>query len=149
VGASNDQYSDGNIDYLVRIPPGWTPSQSRDAGLPVIYLHGLGFGLVSFASCLADNQLTSYALIKSLIKALPDQPLLIPLQPHTSQSIFHPRHLVPWTRSEFVESISRTSAKLGFWTSATHGGEVQGGCSVLSHSNGSVPHCWSMLISAK
>jgi hypothetical protein len=47
VNASNKQYSDGNIDYLVRIPPGWTPSRSKDTGLPVIYLHGLGFGLVS------------------------------------------------------------------------------------------------------
>jgi len=148
VGASNDQYSDGGIDYLVRIPPGWTPSRTQDTGLPVIYLHGLGFGLVSHSACVADRQVTSYALIKSLIKSLPDQPLLIPLQPHTSQSIFHPRHLRPWTRAEFVESISRTCVKFGFWKPSTNGAEVQGGCSVLSHSNGSVPHCWSMLISA-
>jgi len=115
----------------------------------VIYLHGLGFGLVSFIPRLADDQVTSYALIKSLIKFLPDQPLLIPLQPHTSQSIFHPRHLKPWARGEFVESISRTCTKFGFWTPATDDGEVQGGCSILSHSNGSVPHCWSIFISAK
>jgi hypothetical protein len=146
INASNKQYSDGNIDYLVRIPPGWTPSQSKDTGLPVIYLHGLGFGLVSPTPGPADDQVTSFALIKSLIKSLPDQPLLIPLQPHTSQSIFHPRHLRPWTRAEFVESLSRTCTKFGFWTPPTNGAEVQGGCSILSHSNGSVPHAWSMLI---
>jgi hypothetical protein len=88
---------------------------------------------------------TSYALIKSLIKSLPDQPLLIPLQPHTSQSIFHTRHLKPWTRGEFVESITRTCTKFGFWIPPINGAEVQGGCSILSHSNGSVPHAWSML----
>lgn len=143
--ATHDQYSEGEIDYLVRIPPGWTPSRTQDTSLPVVYLHGLGFGLVSDSACVADDQITSYALIKSLIKALPDQPLLIPLQPHTSQSIFHPRHLKPWTRGEFVESIARTCAEFGFWLPPRDGAEAQGGCSILSHSNGSVPHCWSML----
>ena len=95
---------------------------------------------------LADDQVTSYPLIKSLIKSHPDQPLLIPLQPHTSQSIIHPRHLKPWIRAEFIESISRTCAKFGFWTPATSDADAQGGCSILSHSNGSVPHAWSMLI---
>jgi hypothetical protein len=149
VVASYDQYSDGEIDYLVRIPPGWNSSRSKDTGLPVIYLHGLGFGLVSFIPCPADNKVTSYALIKPLIMSLPDQPLLIPLQPHTSQSIFHPRHLKPWTRGELVDSISRTCTKFGFWTPATNDAEAQGGCSILSHSNGSVPHSWSMLLLSK
>ena len=44
--ASNEQYSDGKIDYLVRVPPGWTSSGVKETGLPVIHLHGLGFGLV-------------------------------------------------------------------------------------------------------
>ena len=93
--------------------------------------------------------MTSYPLIKSLIKSLHNQPLLIPLQPHTSQSIFHPRHLKPWTRGEFIESISRMCTKFGFWTPPIDGAEAQGGCSILSHSNGSVPHAWSMLIPTK
>ena len=93
--------------------------------------------------------MTSYPLIKSLIKSLPDQPLLIPLQPHTSQSISHPRHLKPWTRAEFVASITRTCITFGLWTPPTDDRVAQGGCSILSHSNGSVPHAWSMLIPIK
>ena len=43
------KYHEGEIDYLVRIPLGWTPEmgRSRSNCVPIVYLHGLGFGLVS------------------------------------------------------------------------------------------------------
>lgn len=36
---------------IVRIPPGWTPEKGRTErnALPIVYLHGLGFGMVSVA----------------------------------------------------------------------------------------------------
>jgi hypothetical protein len=42
------QYREGDIEYLIRIPPGWTPEKgmTQANAMPVVYLHGLGFGLV-------------------------------------------------------------------------------------------------------
>lgn len=47
--AADRQYREGELEYLIRIPPGWTPERndSRSNSVPVVYLHGLGFGLVS------------------------------------------------------------------------------------------------------
>jgi hypothetical protein len=47
--ADEVQYREGEIDYLIRIPPGWTPERNdeRSNCVPVVYLQGLGFGLVS------------------------------------------------------------------------------------------------------
>ncbi|KAK4685996.1 hypothetical protein P7C73_g4139, partial [Tremellales sp. Uapishka_1] len=44
-------YTQDGIDYLIRIPKGWTAERGKTHpnAMPVIYLHGLGFGLVSFA----------------------------------------------------------------------------------------------------
>lgn len=88
-------------------------------------------------------QLQSHLLIKHLIKSLPTHPLLIPIAPHTSQSVFDPRHLRPWGRRELVETMKRICTKWGFWEEATEDGRPdQGGVSMLSHSNGSVGHAW-------
>jgi hypothetical protein len=37
------------IDYLIRVPLGWTPEMGRCMCncIPIVYLHGLDFGLVS------------------------------------------------------------------------------------------------------
>lgn len=34
----------GDIDYFVRIPPGWTPERGRNErnAMPIVYMHGLG-----------------------------------------------------------------------------------------------------------
>lgn len=39
--------------YLIRIPPGWTPEEGeRDPNqTPVVFFHGLGFGLVRALPC--------------------------------------------------------------------------------------------------
>jgi len=43
------KHQDGEIQYLIRIPPGWTADRHKTYAdrLPVVYLQGLGFGLVS------------------------------------------------------------------------------------------------------
>lgn len=133
--------------YLIRIPLGWTPEKGRSDpdAMPVVYFHGLGFGLVDFSlrlfSTLANpfSQLQSYLLTKHLIKSLPSHPLFIPLFPHTAQSFFHPRHLRPFTRQEVVDGVKAICKKWGFWDGSSRGG----GISLLSHSNGSVAHGWS------
>jgi hypothetical protein len=94
--------------------------------MPIVYLHGLGFGL-----------LQSYLLIKSLLTKLDTHPILIPLAPHTAQSVFHPRHLRPWTQDEVVSGMTTICKRWGFWV-----GDKSGGVSRMSHSNGSVAHAW-------
>lgn len=99
-------------------------------------------------------QLQSHLLIKHLIQSLPTHPLLIPLSPHTSQALFHHRHLQPWTRAELITAMKNICRKWGFWDgdddeskAPDEGGddreEAIGGVSMLSHSNGSVGHAWS------
>ncbi|WVQ79387.1 hypothetical protein IAT38_001484 [Cryptococcus sp. DSM 104549] len=141
-------YREGDIEYLIRIPKDWTPELGRKVPnkMPVVYLHGLGFGL-----------LQSHLLIKHLIKSLPTHPLLIPLSPHTSQALFHQRHLRPWSRAELVGAMKTICRKWGFWDGPEGDDgerveegeegeerreEVVGGVSMLSHSNGSVGHAW-------
>lgn len=33
--------------YLVRVPRGWTPDHELAKSDPIVFIHGLGFGLVS------------------------------------------------------------------------------------------------------
>lgn len=128
-------HREGDIEYLLRIPPGWTPEKGKlmSNAMPIVYLHGLGFGL-----------LQNHLLVKHLIKSLPTHPIVVPLAPHTSQAFFHPRHLRPWNRRELVETVKAICTRWRFWEEpqAGNGGQVRGGVSLLSHSNGSVAHAW-------
>jgi len=96
----------------------------------------------STASARSDLQLQNHLLIKHLIKSLPTHPLLIPIPPHTSQSVFHHRHLRPWSRPEVVSVMKRICTKWGFWEEGDAQTPSKGGVSMLSHSNGSVAHGW-------
>jgi hypothetical protein len=133
------RYTEGGVDYLIRIPPGWTPEMGRrdPNAMPILFLHGLGFGL-----------LQNHILLEGLLGSLKSHPLVVPLAHHTSMSFFHPRHLAPWTRPEFVGCMKRICERWGFWEEpqegqGTAGPEgMWGGMSVLSHSNGSVGHGW-------
>jgi hypothetical protein len=131
-------YREGPVEYLIRIPKGWTPDKGRTHpnAMPIVYLHGLGFGLVQ-----------NHLLIKHLLKSLPTHPVVVPLAPHTAQSLFHHRHLRPWTRAELVESMKEICRKWGFWEEPQTGMRSRetdvGGVSLMSHSNGSVAHGWS------
>ncbi|WWC65979.1 uncharacterized protein I303_108601 [Kwoniella dejecticola CBS 10117] len=125
-------YREGDMEYLIRIPKGWTPEKGKTVSnaIPIVYMHGLGFGL-----------LQSHLLIKHLLHSLPTHPILIPLSPHTSQSLFHHRHLRPCTRAELVRSMKKICTQWGFWDETARS-SARGGVSMLSHSNGSVGHGW-------
>jgi hypothetical protein len=94
--------------------------------MPVVYFHGLGFGL-----------LQSHLLIRDLLSKLPTHPIVIPIAPHTRQAVFHERFLQPWTKEEVVNGMKDMCKKWGFWD-----GRRTGGISLMSHSNGSIAHSW-------
>lgn len=95
------QYGNYNgLDYLVRIPRTWNPATGAR---PIVFWHGLGLGIVQYNSQLVD-----------FMTLLPDRPLLVPLQPHISQEIFHPRFLVPMGRRETVECMTGLLEELGW-----------------------------------
>ncbi|EJU06079.1 hypothetical protein DACRYDRAFT_112859 [Dacryopinax primogenitus] len=120
----------GEIDYLLRIPEGWTPALGQQARhAPVVLFHGLGIGLMQYKNLLHD-----------LASSLPDHPLLIPLQPHISQDILHPQHLAPPGRKETVSSLKTAIDALSFGPDSSG----QGGVVFLSHSNGTIAHAWMM-----
>jgi len=109
---------------LIRIPDGWT---LNSIAAPILFIHGLGVGLLQYKILLTD-----------LLDQLSDHPLLIPLQPSISQDIFHPNHLKPMSRDDTVDHLAGLIAGLGW---------ADRGVTVLSHSNGSIPHAW--LLKAK
>jgi hypothetical protein len=119
---------EGPVEYLIRIPKGWTPDKGRTHpnAMPIVYLHGLGFGLMQ-----------NHLLINHLIQSLPTHPVLVPLAHHTAHAFFHERHLRPWTRTELVEAMKEICRKWGFWEEPQSGmGQLQsdiGGVSLMSH----------------
>jgi hypothetical protein len=129
---------EGPVEYLIRIPKGWTPDKGRTHpnAMPIVYLHGLGFGLMQ-----------NHLLINHLIQSLPTHPVLVPLAHHTAHAFFHERHLRPWIRSGLVETMKGICRKWVFWEEPQTGmGQRKsdiGGVSLMSHSNGSVGHGWS------
>ena len=86
--------------------------------------------------------LQNHFLIRKLITTLSTHPVVVPLAPHTAQSIFHPWHLRPWTRKETVEGMKAICTRWGFWEDGGSKGRAKGGVSMLSHSNGSIAHSW-------
>lgn len=125
-------YREGGIDFVVRVPSGWTPERGRTEpnAMPIVYMHGLGFGL-----------LQNHLLFKHLVQSLPTHPILMPLAHHTAQAIFEPRFLQPWTRPELVQTLVAACKRWGFYDPDAPEGQ-RGGVSMLSHSNGSVHHGW-------
>ncbi|TFL05853.1 hypothetical protein BDV98DRAFT_560740 [Pterulicium gracile] len=124
------------LDFLIRIPTQWN---AQKGPTPILFIHGLGLGLLQY-----------YTVFIELFGSFTDRPILIPLQPHISQDIFHPRYLTPLPRREAVKRYTSLITKLG-WTSdiALGMGEddssfsVSGrGVTVVSHSNGSYLHAW-------
>jgi hypothetical protein len=105
------------------------------------------------------------AVIRKLCKTLSSHPLLIPIQPHVGQQIFHSRFLEPDRRKQFVHDIERACARWGFYNKDGLVTQIEqavpeqieeaaiqldhlddprknGGIVLLSHSNGSVGHAW-------
>lgn len=118
---------EGRLSYLIQVPPGWTAAKALDPktkGLyrPTLFLHGLGIGIAQYSSLV--HHLTSSELAKT-------HPLLIPLQPHTSQNIFSKHFLQPVGHHEMVTALLKVMRQLE-WN------EVQ----ILSHSMGTIVHSW-------
>ncbi|KAF8517787.1 hypothetical protein JB92DRAFT_2904540 [Gautieria morchelliformis] len=110
----------GDLEYLVRLPQHTGPPTSR----PLVFIHGLGLGLLQYNLPLQD-----------FLRSLPSRPILIPLQPHISQNIFHPRFLNPLPREESVRCLTEIIGKMGWGDQ---------GVDMLSHSNGSIFHAWML-----
>jgi hypothetical protein len=131
-------HKDG-IDYLYRAPPGWT---MRNGPSPLVFIHGLGLGLIQYAH-----------IIFNLLPHTTHRPLLIPLQPHISQLIFHTEFLFPKGRHATATSMHALFVQLG-WVRAEADTSAESdfdgplkretarGVTILSHSNGSFVHAW-------
>ncbi|TBU32806.1 hypothetical protein BD311DRAFT_686062 [Dichomitus squalens] len=131
-----------DLEYVLRIPPTW---DARTGPRPLVFLHGLGLGLTQYRR-----------FIEQLLVAVPDRPVLVPLLPHVSQEILHPRYLRPMGRHEMVEHLAGLIVELGWADNKEPTSEVSDceekikatddratkGVTLLSHSNGSFGHAW-------
>ncbi|KAJ6598984.1 hypothetical protein DFH09DRAFT_1021686 [Mycena vulgaris] len=129
------------LEYLLYTPDTWDPIAGPR---PIVFLHGLGLGLVQYNSIISD-----------LHRQFPDRPLLIPLQPHISQNIFHPRFLDPICREALADRLAGLMRELGWVdfvskdsdemnSKDASGAASTPGVTMLSHSNGSYLHAWCL-----
>nr|VWO95213.1 Cellulose-growth-specific protein [Ganoderma boninense] len=131
-----------DLEYILRVPATWN---ARTGPRPVVFMHGLGLGLSQYCR-----------FLEHIFAAAPDHPILVPLLPHVSQEILHPRYLRPMGRQEMVQCLAGLISELG-WAdiakpmsdtsdsdSEKSGVEarVRKGVTMLSHSNGSFGHAW-------
>lgn len=86
--------------YVLRVPSGWN---AATGSRPIVFMHGLGLGLSQY-----------FRFIQHLFVALPDQPVLIPLLPHVSQELLHPRFLRPMGRAEMAQHLAELIEELGW-----------------------------------
>jgi hypothetical protein len=70
---------------------------------PIVLMHGLGLGLFQYSS-----------LLSHVFDALPHCPVLVPLQPHISQDLFHPSFLTPMDRHATVDTLAGLLTHLGW-----------------------------------
>jgi len=96
-------------------------------------------------------------MIRDLHRHFPDRPLLIPLQPHVSQNIFHRQFLDPICRHALADRLAGLMTDLG-WIDADDMSKDSDddlskeaacrastrGITMLSHSNGSYLHAWCL-----
>ncbi|KAF9791307.1 hypothetical protein BJ322DRAFT_1017837 [Thelephora terrestris] len=111
----------GDIEYMVRIPENWDPTDSKARSIG--FLHGLGFGIIHY----------SVFIIKLL----------------QSHRIFHPTYVQPLGRRSMAEGIFGTMREYGFVPEDNESREVTAGdqrtgVTVPRHSNGSFTHAWML-----
>ena len=93
---------------------------------PIVFLHGLGLGLVQY-----------HVLLSQLLETFTDRPILIPLQPQVSQDIFHPLFLKPLNRHEMADRLAGLIEELGWATldcQKVESPQIDRGITMLSHS---------------
>ena len=116
----------GGVEYMVRVPENWDPENPKTR--PIVFLHGLGLGLSHYIM-----------LITRLLRRFSDRPLLVPIQPHVSQRIFHDAFVRPLGRRAAVEGLVGAMRKHRFVPEDDGSyeatiGEPTTGVTVLSHS---------------
>jgi hypothetical protein len=78
--------------YILRMP---TSKPGVVQPRPIVLLHGLGLGLFQYTGLLCH-----------MFNSMPDRPILVPLQPHISQRIFHPSFLTPLGRHKTADALA-------------------------------------------
>ncbi|GAA5829033.1 hypothetical protein JCM11251_004103 [Rhodosporidiobolus azoricus] len=119
---------DGETKYLVYVPEGWEPKgeETEEKERPLVFIHGLGMGMAQYATLV--HVLSTHPSLRS-------RPVLVLLQPHISMSFFQSGYLDPPDQKRCTEGLERVMRKYGF-------DERAGGCTVVSHSNGTIVHAW-------
>ncbi len=62
--------------------------------------------------------------LSHLLQEVNDLPVLIPLQPHVSQEIFHPRFLKPMSRHESAAALAGLLQELGWVKGRDEDGDI-------------------------
>ncbi|GAA5933035.1 hypothetical protein JCM10213_009270 [Rhodosporidiobolus nylandii] len=113
--------------YLVYVPKGWEPKREpEERERPLVFLHGLGMGMAQYATLLS---------VLCTSPSLRTRPILVLLQPHISMSFFARGYLDPPDQKRCTQGLEKALRKHRF-------DERAGGCTVLSHSNGTIVHGW-------
>jgi hypothetical protein len=108
------------------MPDNWNPDNPHTR--PVVFIHGLGLGLVQYV-----------LFLTRLLATLPEHPVLVPIQPHISQDIFHSRFVSPMGRHETVQCLVGLLRSLGWVSRENDTGKPTtqkniSGVTMLSHS---------------
>ena len=93
---------------MLRVPAKWDATTSPR---PIVFLHGLGFGLLQY-----------HVFLSQLLETFKDRPILVPLQPQVSQDIFHPLFLKPLDRHQMADRLAGLIEELG-WASLLSNGK--------------------------
>ncbi|QRW16517.1 hypothetical protein RhiXN_04518 [Rhizoctonia solani] len=117
----------GKLEYFLRQPEVTT----NEAKEPIVFMHGLGIGPAQYSM-----------FISQILREFPNRPVLVPLQPHISQAIFHPGHLDALNKTELVDTLRGLLEELGWAQSDDKPSSSR--VTFISHSNGSVPHAWML-----
>lgn len=89
-----------DLEYVLRVPATWN---ARTGPRPIVFMHGLGLGLSQYCR-----------FLEHVFAALPGHPVLVPLLPHVSQEILHPRYLRPMGRQEMAQCLAGLISELGW-----------------------------------
>lgn len=88
------------LEYLLHVPKDWS---SLSSASPLIFIHGLGMGVLQY-----------HLLVTHLFETITDRPILILIQPHISQDIFHRKFLHPMGRHETSQRLASLIEALGW-----------------------------------
>ncbi|KAF9510851.1 hypothetical protein BS47DRAFT_1406719 [Hydnum rufescens UP504] len=123
-GAHHEQY--GDLEYTTSIHFVTTAIPGKD-NAPILFLHGLGIGITQYH--LVITELLSNPAFNS-------RAIVIVIQPHITQSLFHPRHLSPLNREKTVRDLR------GLILKTLNNNKASAPKTESCRPYGSVPHAW-------